>query len=154
MKLLSLSMLSVLTLSVLAQSAPTIEYKLPEGWTASPEARPMRHATIMTPEKTEVVVTVFPGDVGGMLANVNRWRGQVGLQPIAEADIAKHTAQVKLADGTTATTMDFTGANGRILAASIPQKDRTWFIRSMGQVEPVGKTKAGFDAMVKSVTFK
>ena len=25
-----------------------------------------------------VTVSMFPGDVGGVLANVNRWRGQLG----------------------------------------------------------------------------
>ena len=26
-------------------------------------------------------ITSFPGDVGGLLANVNRWLGQIGLPP-------------------------------------------------------------------------
>ena len=30
----------------------------------------------------------FPGDVGGTLANVNRWRGQAGLSPISQGELA------------------------------------------------------------------
>jgi cysteinyl-tRNA synthetase len=38
-------------------------------------------------KEAEVAVTVFPGTVGGLTANVNRWRGQIGLPPASEADI-------------------------------------------------------------------
>jgi hypothetical protein len=32
--------------------------------------------------KAEVTVSAFPGDTGGLLANLNRWRGQIGLEPV------------------------------------------------------------------------
>lgn len=158
MKALSLAVvvsLVVAFVSVSASAQPTIQYKLPEGWTASPEARQMRHATIMTPSKTEVVVTVFGGTVGGDLANVNRWRMQVGLEGIQQADLEKNWTKVQTADAnTSAKVVDFTGPKGRILAAIIPQGDRTWFLRTTGDADAVAKTKDGFDAMVKSVSFK
>ena len=37
--------------------------------------------------KAEIAVTVFPGNVGGLTANVNRWRGQIGLAPLAPAEL-------------------------------------------------------------------
>ena len=30
----------------------------------------------------DISVTTFPGDVGGLLANVNRWVGQIELSPV------------------------------------------------------------------------
>jgi hypothetical protein len=42
--------------------------------------------------KGEVAISHFPGDVGGDLANVNRWRQQVALPPIDEAGLAVSTA--------------------------------------------------------------
>jgi hypothetical protein len=158
MKALSLTVVASFLMALVAGSAsaqPTIQYKVPEGWTVSPEARQMRHATIITPTKTEVVVTVFGGTVGGDLANVNRWRQQVGLEGIQQADLEKNWTKVQTADANaSAKVIDFTGPKGRILAAIIPQGDRTWFIRTMGDSEAVAKTKDGFDAMVKSVSFK
>ena len=158
MKALSLAVVASLVVAFVSGSAsaqPTIQYKLPEGWTASPEARQMRHATIMTPAKTEVVVTVFGGTVGGDLANVNRWRTQVGLEGIQQADLEKNWTKVQTADANvSAKVVDFTGPKGRILAAIIPQGDRTWFVRTTGEAEAVAKTREGFEAMVKSVNFK
>ena len=33
--------------------------------------------------EADLAITAFPGDVGGDLANINRWRGQISLPPIA-----------------------------------------------------------------------
>ena len=50
-------------------------------WVVKPPA-PMRKATFGVPAgsaEADLSITAFPGDVGGELANINRWRGQVGL---------------------------------------------------------------------------
>lgn len=49
----------------------------------------MRLATLVFESQSgpvEVAVTRFPGDVGGVLANVNRWRQQAGLTPVEDAE--------------------------------------------------------------------
>ena len=43
----------------------------------------------------EVAITAFPGDVGGVLANVNRWRGQAGLAPVDEAGLGQATTSIE-----------------------------------------------------------
>ncbi|TMB35869.1 MAG: hypothetical protein E6J61_01015, partial [Deltaproteobacteria bacterium] len=43
----------------------------------------------------EVSLTVLPGMAGGDLANVNRWRGQLGLSAIDDAAIASLRATVQ-----------------------------------------------------------
>lgn len=42
----------------------------------------------------ELTVVRLGGAAGGTLPNVNRWRGQMGLGPLAEADLEKETAKV------------------------------------------------------------
>ena len=75
-----------------------MEWKLPEGWQPVADAKannPGHYATLRIESKDkpslEMTVTKFPGTVGGLLANVNRWRGQVGLSPIEEDDLDKDT---------------------------------------------------------------
>ena len=75
-------------------------WQLPDGWTESADARPMRLATFIAPppadaaangggegggvaEPLEVALSAFPDDVGGPLANLNRWRAQLGLDAVA-----------------------------------------------------------------------
>src|SRR5690349_3907522 len=75
-----------------AQASPApaqakVVWDTPEGWRAVIADQPMRVATFRAGpgDGVEVSVTAFPGDVGGLLANVNRWRGQVGLAPAQES---------------------------------------------------------------------
>ena len=64
----------------------SLQWALPKGWTESRSAGGMRYATLKAsaPGKLDVSVTVFPGPAGGELANVNRWRNQIGLAPPEE----------------------------------------------------------------------
>ena len=63
-----------------------LKWALPKGWTETPGSG-MRYATLTPPGagKVEMSVVVLPGAAGGELANVNRWRGQIGLPPLDEA---------------------------------------------------------------------
>ncbi|HZZ20009.1 MAG TPA: hypothetical protein VFE25_11590, partial [Opitutaceae bacterium] len=61
-------------------SGADLAWTTPSDWVVKPPA-PMRKATFGVPaggSQAELSVTAFPGDVGGDLANVNRWRGQIG----------------------------------------------------------------------------
>ncbi len=66
-------------------------WKLPEGWKEEGGTGGFRLATIVIPGDKRVEITVnttpWPGTEESMLANVNRWRGQLQLAPIAPAQI-------------------------------------------------------------------
>ena len=47
--------------------------------------------------EADLSITAFPGDVGGELANVNRWRGQVGLEPLSEEQFTKQAQAIEIA---------------------------------------------------------
>ena len=67
-----------------------LQWLLPPGWTARMDGG-MRYATLTPPQdagKVEVSVVTLAGPAGGELANVNRWRGQIGLPPVEEAALA------------------------------------------------------------------
>jgi hypothetical protein len=89
-----------------------LRWTLPQGWTEE-KGSPQREATIRFGDrepKLEISVTRFQGDGGGMLPNLNRWRGQLGLEPVGEADLPK---QAKKLDGaaTEVWVVDLTGPN-------------------------------------------
>jgi hypothetical protein len=62
-----------------------------------------------------MVVTHFPGDVGGDLDNVNRWRQQVGQAPVTQADLEGMVSKVT-ACGKTSSVIDATGPQSRVVA--------------------------------------
>jgi hypothetical protein len=110
----------------------------------------MRYATLTPPGggKAEVSVVVLPGPAGGEMANVNRWRGQIGLPPLDEAGLASARKEVKSKAGKVAV-YDFTSDGGaeknRMITGLLASADgNTWFFKLMGDADPVGKAKPGF----------
>jgi hypothetical protein len=101
-------------------------------------------------KKAEVTITSFPGDVGGTLANVNRWRQQVGLDAIAENQIASEKAVVDSNEGTL---FDFTGPAERTVVALIPRSGASWFFKMRGDTNVVAGAKPVFLEFLKSVHF-
>jgi hypothetical protein len=109
----------------------------------------------------DMAVTTFPGDVGGDLANINRWRGQLNLAPIAAAQLSDATTIIAapageflLADMTGDVTDD-TSSRKRTLGAWLkqPAQNRTWFFKLTGDTELVAAERDAFLAFLQTVAF-
>lgn len=100
--------------------------------------------------EADLAITAFPGDVGGDLANLNRWRGQVQLGPIGEAELAS-SAQRLERNGLKIMLVDVAGNGQRILGASVPYQGATWFFKLSGPDALVAKEKAAFTAFVDTI---
>ena len=48
-------------------------------------------------QQAAVTITRLAGDGGGLLANVNRWCGQIGLAPLSTDDLPTHSAEINIA---------------------------------------------------------
>lgn len=69
--------------------ATGLTWTAPEGWKAAPPSS-MRLASFEVPVEGgagDLSVVRLGGDAGGFVANINRWRGQIGLAPAEEAAI-------------------------------------------------------------------
>lgn len=142
-------------------AVPTAEgagltWSAPTDWKEKP-ASAMRKGSYSVPGNGgadgDLSITAFPGDVGGELANVNRWRGQVQLGPISEADLPNEVQRLE-SNGLTLTIVDVkgTGANPQhILGALVPYEGATWFIKLSGPDNVVGPAKPAFLAFLKTV---
>jgi hypothetical protein len=102
--------------------------------------------------KAEITVMTFPGDVGGLLANVKRWRGQAGLSPVDAAGLAKATEQVSVS-GTPATLVEAIGAANGSLSVYHPADGLTWFYKMSGPSDVVTAEKGAFMEFVQSIRF-
>ncbi|HZN69194.1 MAG TPA: hypothetical protein VFB66_28205 [Tepidisphaeraceae bacterium] len=135
-------------------SGDGISWELPEGWKQREGNSPLRFAEINTGDDVVLVVSRFPGDVGGTLANVNRWRAQLNLKPIDEKELGKVTKAVQ-AGSTQALQVDLTSDSGeqRMLGLILPDKknQRTWFFKLTGPAKQLGERAEKFEQLVKSV---
>lgn len=143
-----------------ALAAQTAAFSAPE-WTApaswSPlAASPMRKGGWKTGAgegAAEVSVTAFPGDVGGLRANVDRWRGQVGL-PVTESE-AKLAEQVSpfRVSGTEGRKVSLANGGKALVAILASHGGATWFFKITGSERAVADSSADFEAFVSSVKF-
>ena len=135
--------------------APGLAWTAPVAWQSQP-ASAMRKATytIAGPGGTaaELVISAFPGDVGGELANVNRWRGQLGLEPIAASELSAALIRTEH-DGLSVASVDLAAsASGqRMLAAMVPFGGATWFFKLTGPDAAVAAAKADFTAFLQTI---
>ena len=136
-----------------AELAPTsrpggVRWTAPAGWkeVAGSGMRVASFALPKTAGKVEVTVVALPGDVGGELANVNRWRGQLALPPVAESDLAPSRVTVKTKLGSVFV-YDFTGTGAnrtRLVAGMIQVSGTMWFFKLMGDEAAVVAAKPAF----------
>jgi hypothetical protein len=135
-------------------SQPQLKYILPDGW-AEKTLTQMRVASFGISENgknADISVIPLGGMAGGDFANVNRWRGQVGLPPLADDDL--HALAQKTAVGDQpADLYDLTGGAQRILAVILHRDDTAWFFKMTGDADLVEAQKAAFISFLKSVQF-
>ncbi len=100
--------------------------------------------------KLDISITSFPGDVGGLLANVNRWIGQIDLAPINETQVQKYCSPVKI-DEKESQFVEAYGNKKGILAGILFLKDESWFFKLIGDRVLVEREKNAFVAFLESV---
>ena len=76
-----------------------------------------------------VSISIFPGDAGGIEQNVNRWRRQLNLKPLPLENINKEAMNNPLLGDYYLFHETNDKENKSIIAAIIPQKDNTIFIK-------------------------
>lgn len=132
-----------------------VSWTAPSGWKEEP-GNGIRLATFIPPQdagKAEATVVALPGEAGGELANVNRWRGQIGLTPIDEARLAEARQGVKSRIGAVMV-YDFTGEGAkksRLVAGLVKVGDTTWYFKLMGNEKAVGKYKPAFIKLLEGL---
>ncbi len=142
-------------------AAPALQYKGPTGWNEVAPGQ-MRAASFRVPGKdgkqADVSVIPLPGLAGSDLDNVNRWRGQVGLPGVSEAELAKMAQPVEIASQPAslyeqAGTNAGSGDKSRILAAITRRDGTAWFFKMTGEAALVTEQKPAFIEFLKSVSF-
>ena len=135
-----------------AESAEGITYKTPSTWTEFPPTsiRKANFKIDTTSGTAEVSITVFPGDVGGTLANINRWRQQIQLAPIDEAAL-KTVISPTIISNHQAYFTKIEGNTQSILGGILPFHGSTWFIKMQGDILVVDEEVDSFKEFLSSL---
>lgn len=132
-----------------------LSYELPTGWEPAPGDG--ISAAVFTVGDAKATVTALPAS-NEVLPNVNRWRGQVGLGPLDEAELETTMSEVTLGDGASGQYVVLDGPAGgeepqSILGVIAVRDETAWFVKMTGESKTVSDQKANFESFVKSLSF-
>jgi hypothetical protein len=134
-----------------AATEAQFKWKVPAGWQTL-AAGQMQVAKFSVPEKdgakAEVFVSVFPSESGGTLANVNRWRRQIGLEAVDEEGLKPLVSALPVAPG--ALLVDLKNDAKAMLGAIVPREGRWWFYKLMGDAPAVNAAREAFVGFVQT----
>ncbi len=130
------------------------EWEAPDHWEAGPVSAMRRGSySVSGPEgSADISITTFPGDVGGLLANVNRWRGQLNLGPISEDRLPDYT-RAETIHGREATIVEFDGPSQGTVTAIFNYGGDSWFFRLTGPNALVERERVAFLEFLRTIRF-
>jgi hypothetical protein len=136
-------------------------WQVPAGWKEAPGGQFLVAKFLISGEaaaQATVNVSASVGDGGGLAANVNRWRKQLGLPDQSEAEIGKDTSSLEVSGGN-GTLVTMSGIDARsgqpagLIGAMVPHGSQTWFYKLMGDSKVVAAQKDAFTKFVQSVKY-
>ena len=136
------------------------QWTKPEGWNEQPLSE-MRLGSFKVDgpnaASADVSVIAFPGEAGGLISNINRWRGQLQLAPLDEEQLPQLIQRTEV-DNVPTYLVDFQTAENapkpsRILGAVLQTADRAWFVKMTGPPELIESQRQKFLDFVKSFHF-
>ena len=135
-----------------ADQAGDISYTTPEGWVeqAASGIRKANFTISSDSGSAEVTVLTFPGDVGGQLANINRWRGQIGLEAATAEELSTYTEDCAIASHR-GLYVRLEGETQSILGALLPFHGNTWFFKMLGDSATVLDNEPAMQQFLDSI---
>jgi hypothetical protein len=129
-----------------------LQWAAPAAWTAKPPSAMRKGSYTVKGDggEADLSITAFPGATGGLEANLNRWRGQVGLPAASPAEVAAGSEKFE-SNGLSIVVVDYANNGTRILGAVVPYGGNSWFFKMMGPDAIVAGQKAAFLEFLRTV---
>ncbi len=133
-------------------------YRVPPNWVNKPSGS-FRLASFDIPvgaERVDCSVSTLSGAGGGMLENINRWRGQLGLSPLATLpsllviSISGESYQVIRMS---AATQNASQIQGMVVLSRLVG-DHTWFFKLTGPVRSLPQAETELRQFIQGVSFQ
>lgn len=134
-------------------------WTVPAGWEPG-KSSSMRLASYNVPlsngETGDFSLIKLGGDGGGIIANLNRWRGQVGLDPVTIEQVAEFSHMHSTSQGKQflhATLINAASPGSAILAAIFQESDYVLFAKLSASAAGAQEANSSFEAFCNSITF-
>jgi hypothetical protein len=145
-----------------APAAPpvSISYDTPDGWKEGTVGglRKAAFEVIADGRRVETTVIDLPIAAGDRLANINRWRGQVGLSPLTADTLPAAITPIEvgpLKGDFVEIVGDPNAARPQTILGVIVDHDAfTWFVKLQGDSELAAQQKESFQQFARSLRFE
>ena len=132
-----------------------LTFETPQGWTPG-RAGGFRKAAFEIADgaqKAEMTVIDLAGSAGDLLPNVNRWRGQIGLEPASEQELDAELRTIPVG-GIEGRYVHLVGPEQATLGVIVRRDEKSWFFKLTGDASLVAREQERFEQFVRSVQFK
>ncbi|MDQ8187573.1 hypothetical protein [Pelagicoccus sp. SDUM812002] len=141
-----------------------LAFTAPSGWVET-EGNSIRIASYSIPQEgyppADFAITSFPGDTGGLVANVNRWRRQIGLSPWDAAQVTAAVQSLENEAGLEFKVFELKPSNDSersvtdewIRVAIMEKAGKSWFFKLKGDAMLVDLQRDEFISLLESVHF-
>lgn len=104
--------------------------------------------------KVDISVLAFPGETGGILANVNRWAQQIGLAPIAAENLSQYVKPYTVGEQAAHyVSLRNPDSKEAVLGVIVPLGPVFWFFKMMGDAALVKREQPFFNQFLQKVQF-
>lgn len=132
-----------------------VTFDVPEGWTQKlPPGAMLLHE--FTAGQARMTVSMLGGNGGGLLANVNRWCGQLGLEAFDQEGLMQVVKPV-MVDGVEGWRVELAGRGEEAMGTIgviVERSGAAWFFKMNGGNVAVKSQSAAFEAFMHSVKWK
>ena len=130
-----------------------IKFTVPKEWKNTPPGTLQIHRFIVGDPKDPVEISISSAG-GDLVANVNRWRAQVGLGDADRQELTSALTNTKVF-GMEAYQIEIVGPpvekQQAIIGVIAPSGRTNWFIKLKGPVKPALAQKKNFEEFLKSL---
>ena len=131
-------------------------WDVPSGWKPGKESS-MRVGSFAVEDENgsalDISISNLLGDGGGLLSNVNRWIGQIGMSATTDGGLPNYVSDITVA-GKSATLVKASNQEQTLVAAILKTGGRSWFFKMIGESRLAQKEQANFDSLLQSVRFE
>jgi hypothetical protein len=133
-----------------------LKFAKPDNWKVGSATGISVASFVVTDGDRNAQITATP--LGGeltpesLLLNVNRWRKQIGLDPLDQAQATAAAKKISVG-GEQSSYVELVGPERTILVAITPRQGQMWFFKLQGDKQLAAREKANFESFVKSIKF-
>lgn len=128
-----------------------IQFEKPAEWAEAPPKQFITAAFEVKDGSKQLSITVSRAG-GSKVANINRWRGQLGVDPLPADEVAKAVQEFPVGKRK-GELVEIKSETQTLIAVMIEDGERTVFVKLMGDSELAVRERKRFEDFVRSVKF-